>query len=228
MKNTFKKIAATLSAAVMCALPAVNALSANAAASANARYTMRKVYWVDSTAHVRQLGFGFTNTRGGCSPATITGIAPGTLSVGGSAGDVYYNCGGTLTSTSDICNAAVSFSVVCNNPSYYEEGSNVYCRAYKADGTQSYNSVRTVSAFLVGDVNGDGAINSDDHVIVDAASHANLTSYTNTKRVAVTLGGATRYYYAYKLDINDDGKVNSADATMLNDYVSGNLQRFAK
>lgn len=228
MKKTFKKIAATLSAAVMCAIPMASALSANATASSNARYTMRKVYWVDSTAYVKKINVGFTNKRAGCSPATITPLVKGTPSFGGSAGDVYYNCGGTLTANNYFGGPAISFSVICDSVSDYGQGSNVYCNAFKANGTQSYNSVRTVNAFLVGDVNDDGIINDKDHVIVDAAGRAGANTYSATDRIYVNLNGTTKSYLAYKLDINDDGRITLDDAYMLNSYVSNQLQKFPR
>ena len=225
MKHTFKKIAATLSAAVMCALPAVNALSANATASANARYTMRKVYWVDGSANVKKLEFGFTNQRGGCSPATITTIAPGTKSVGGSAGDSYYNCGGTLTGYGYISGPALSFSVVCDKPSYYKEGSNVYCRAYKANGTQSFNSVRYSQAFLVGDLSGNNVIDGYDYAILDyALNQFGINSYGFDSQVNIW-GNTVK---KYQMDIDDDGDVDSADSALLMKYISGQITRFEK
>ena len=227
MKKTFKKIAATLSAAVMCAIPMASALSANAAAGPNARCTMRKIYWIDSTAYVKKINVGFTNVREGCSPATITAIAAGTPSFGGSAGDVYYNCGGTLTANGSdyIKGAAVSFSVLCNSPSCYEQGRNVYCYAYKAGGVQSYNSVHTVDAFLVGDINKDGYVNGSDSGILNTGLCQN--AFTNVSYDGVVTINSKNYYY-YTFDIDDNGVVNEDDLTMLRNYESSSTYTFER
>ncbi|WP_297960900.1 dockerin type I domain-containing protein [uncultured Ruminococcus sp.] len=230
MKNTFKKIAATLSAAVMCALPAANALSANATAGSNARYTMRRVYWIDGSANVKNLSLSFTNKRLHCSPATITPIIPGTTSFGGSAGDTYYSCGGSYTANSYFGGPAVSFSVYCDSPSYYGEGNNVYCKAYKANGQQSYNSVHTRPAFLVGDFDGDKDIDGNDYSII---YHA-----INVLKVGNNYGYGSIAYFNFnnksysipvlQFDINDDGVINQEDTNMHFQYISSTTYRFEK
>lgn len=235
MKHIFKKIAATISAAAMCAAPMANALSANAAASANARYTFRQVYWADSTARVKNFEFSFAVRQYHDSVPFYNLIGDqATIAGGGSAGDSYYSCGGNVTANTYLSGPFLSVSAYSEDPADYADSFGT-CRAYRANGQPSYNGINysgncnyerlSCSAFLVGDLNGDLIIDGYDYSILEyAVNQLAVSSYSfNT---LLNIWGNT--VAMLQMDIDDDGDVDSDDVAMHLSYVSNQLVRFDK
>lgn len=227
MKNTLRKITASLAAAVLCAVPMTSSLSANAEANANARNTFRRIWFIDDSANVVKFVFSFSCKKANTSAPSYT-ILKGTVTGnGGSAGTQYYNCGANVERSAGLYGPVCFASAYCNSPSDFVEGSLV-ANAYKAGNVQSFNSVHSYK-FLVGDINNDNVVNAKDYDYMCYAINNGFTgSYSYTQSVTGTLGGSYFSYAKYKFDINGDGYVTSADRTMLANYNNGSLTRFAK
>ena len=240
MKHIIKKITASLAAAVMCAAPMASSLSANASVSSNARYTFRQVYWADSSANVKTFEFSFAVRKYHDSVPFYNLIGnQATVAGGGSAGDTYYSCGGTVTANTRLSGPFLSVSAYSENPADYDDYFGT-CRAYKANGQQSYNSIHysnncnsdtshnphlECSAFLVGDFSRDLIIDGYDYSILDyAVNQLGIGSYGFNSQVNIW-GNDIK---VYQMDINDDGVVNSADLSMLMSYISNQLTKFPK
>ena len=226
MRNTIKKITAALASAVLCAVPMASAMSANAIADKNARFTFRQTYYVDATAKVTEVRHAFSCKRYN----TDVPVAEKTsrylnYSGGGSAGDTYYNCGGTLTgSGSYLAGVVLSVSTYCNDPSDFHQGT-TYARGYKADGTESPNSVRSFNTFLVGDLNGDKKVNGTDSSLLENALR-NCGAAGKDFKSQIYING--QGYDAYKFDIDGNGAIGWSDLTLMQKYERGQIVRFAK
>ncbi|HNZ98797.1 hypothetical protein [Ruminococcus sp.] len=235
MKHIFKKIAATISAAAMCAAPMANALSANAAASANARYTFRQVYWADGSANVKRFEFSFAVRKYHDSVPFYNLIGnQATIAGGGSAGDSYYSCGGTVTAKTRLSGPFLSVSAYSENPADYADSFGT-CRAYKANGRQSYNSIYysnncnpdylDCAAFLVGDLNGDLIIDGYDYSILEyAVNQFGISSYGYNSVLSIW-GNTVK---KYQMDIDNDGDVDTSDVALHLKYISNQITRFDK
>ena len=223
--NTIKKITASLAAAVLCAAPVVSSV-ANAAANANARYTYRQTYYVDSTAKVTEVRLSFSCKRYNTSvPVAEKTSRYLNYAGGGSAGDTYYNCGGTLTgSGSYLSGVVLSVSAYCNNPGDFSQGTS-YARGYKANGQESPNSVRSFNTFLVGDINDDKKIDGTDAgLFEDALRNSGAAGKDFKSQIYIHNLG----YDAYKFDIDGNGAIDWSDLDMLKKYNEGKIVRFAK
>ncbi|WP_019679116.1 hypothetical protein [Ruminococcus flavefaciens] len=231
MKNTLKKITAAFASAVLCAVPMVSSVTANAAANADARFTFRETYYVDGTAGVKRIEHFFANRKYRTSSPFKTVIAKNAdYSGGNSAGDTYYNCGGTLKKTSSLSGPVLSVSAYCNTATDFVPGEYNYCTGYKNYKPQnneqpSYNSITTFGPFLVGDLNGNSIIDGADYSLlytgINYCGARNADFKTN-----ISVNG--ELIPAYKFDINDDGVITDADYEMHLQYISNNLQKFAK
>ena len=229
MKHTLKKITASIAAAVMCAIPAANALSANAEASITARFTYRKIYYVPNAKNIDHVVFGLAcNSSHTSSPSSIP-IAYGSLTPGYGGGPGFYNEGGTFVPTDpNVTGRIVSQSVHCDSAADYHERSS-FAYAYKANGQAINNAVYSLPTFLVGDFDGDNDIDGDDYSIINHAVNVkhiseNYSVYTTT---SFDLGGVYRTYKVYKFDVNNDGYVNNADVFLLDWYNKGYLTNFS-
>ena len=233
MKNTIKKIVATISAAAMCAVPMSNALSANAYANANARYTFRKTFAVSSPKNIKRLVFGVACSTSGTNGPVAHKIANGTLETGAGGGVGVHNAGGTFyPSNRNMVGGMVSVHMVCNSPSDYHEYSTTNY-AYAPNGSLIPNAVSSSPTFLVGDIDLDNDIDEADYQIlfrgiykktVESGISAYKFSYFEVMNVAV--GGSAGNYSAYSFDINNDGYLSNADLAMFSSYLDGTLTRF--
>ncbi|MBR6994665.1 MAG: hypothetical protein IKH96_01460 [Ruminococcus sp.] len=226
MKHTFKKFTAALAAAVMCALPTVNALSANAYANDNARYTFRKTYIVTRSSDIDAISFSWNINSNGNSAPQVTTLVPGEFMNGGTGVINHHIGAGSFFPTNPNVTGPVftqSFISNTNTPTVYGNSVSVF----KTNGQIDNSAIVVTDKFLVGDLDKDGDIDAADREIVRRASYSNLTSYTDTTYVYLN---STQRYLAYQLDINDDGKVNTADYNMIYQYVRGAnyLLRFPK
>ena len=233
MKHIIKKITASLAAAVMCAAPMASSLSANASVSSNARYTFRQVYWADYSANVKRFEFSFAVRKYHDSVPFYNLIGnQATVAGGGSAGDTYYSCGGTVTANTRLSGPFLSVSAYSENPADYADSFGT-CRAYRANGQQAYNAVNYSvnrnydydwAAFLVGDFNNDLKVDGADYSYLDAVVNSSMSNYGYSWSVYVL----DRTLYMYQFDINDDGVINSDDLDMFRAYDESRLTKFPK
>ena len=235
MKNTIKKIVATISAAAMCAIPMANALTADAAISPNARYTFRKVYFVDQSADIKNVVFRWIINSNGTSAPQAYALAPGQLINGNTGGPNRHVGAGTYSPDYHYTTGAIfSQSYHSNTTSPTEYGN--YIEVYNSNNQQLYNKVTALDSFLVGDIDGDKDIDEIDRKIITKAindDHFSASSFTQNNTTGVTIYHNNHNMYfnvsVYKLDINDDGVVNNNDYTLFrNYYYYSSPQRFER
>ncbi len=233
MKKTIRKITASITAAVLCALPLANTLSASAVANANARYTYRTVFAVQSAKNIDLLVAGVACKSANTSAPAVNKLTSGTITgSGGGAPGLYAGGANFYPTNHNVTGALISFHTYCNSPSDYKEVS-ITNFAYAPNGNAISNAVKALPTFLVGDINADSKVNEADYQILYRAVEDNTVSTSRYKvnyfaRTRVTLGGTTRSYNTYKLDINNDGYLSDADVEMFDNYLNGNLTKFAK
>ena len=225
MRNTLKKITASVTTALLFALPMASSMTSNAAANANARYTFREVYYVDPFANITELSVSFSCKKAGTSAPFANALLNnpgfnGTITQGNT---LYYCNGYTKSNSPTIKGPALSISAYGNTATSMSVESST-ARGY-AGKTYVDGAVVKFNAFLVGDFNDDKRIDGKDLSIIDAGlSRYNLTNANF--QLEKNINGTA--YKVYKFDVDGNGVVNSADKTMLNNYISGKLQRFAK
>ena len=227
MKKAFRKITASIAAAVMFALPAANSLTTSATANANARFTYRKVFAVSSTKNIDHLVFGVACRSAHTDAPTAHKIGKGTLSPGGSGAPGVYNGGGTFYPTNKkISGGIVSVHMYCDSASDYQEIRTTNY-AYSPSGALMSNAVSACPTFLVGDLDLDGDLDNNDFQILCRGVQQKTTDVGKTKYefsyfevMNVHVGNTYGNFSAYSFDINDDGVLSNADITMLNNYFS--------
>ena len=225
MNKTIAKITATLSASLMCALPMVNAFTANAENpfqyyGANQKHTYRAYVYVDADDPVYEfdydlyftgacenkmtfksgkvlLGADSTRVEGLTQNRTIVRIDSEALNsfVGDAASLVYETSSWALT-PADIANNTSRAVYAFNN---YAQEHNI--RQYYPTVSESF--------YLVGDANGDGVIRMNDHVTI--------------------LQYACRATQGYKpeCDVDGNGVINSYDALLVSKFLVRSINSFA-
>lgn len=234
MKKNVKAIIAALSAAVMCAVPAANGLTADAYANTNARFTYRKTFAVSSAKNIDHLVFGVKCATAHTDGPKASKIASGTLTPGAGGNAGVHNAGGTFyPSNRNMVGGMVSVAMVCDSPyDYVEKGVTNY--AYDKNNNLISDAVSASATILVGDINLDKKIDAKDYDILFAGVKKVAPydwsrykfSYFGYMNVAV--GGVGRNYSYSNFDINDDGYLSKADLDMFQQYQSGTLTRFPK
>ncbi|WP_019679114.1 hypothetical protein [Ruminococcus flavefaciens] len=232
MKNTIKKIAASISAAVLCALPVVNSLTANAYAGPDAMYTYRKVYYSPYNSNIDRVIFSWNINSNGTSAPTNTRLAAGTLQDGGSGAPNHHIGGGNFYPTNSAVTGRIfSQSFYSVDTSITEYSNNIY--VYNKNNQLVNSGVRTFPTMLVGDIDGDNDVDSFDfslinHVInVEGYRLSNITSPHSFK--GVELNGRHYTVYSYQLDIDNDGDVDSTDFDIYAEHNNGSFtKRFDK
>ena len=165
MKHTFKKFTAALAAAVMCALPAVNTLSANAYANDNARYTFRKTYIVTRSSDIDAISFSWNINSNGNSAPQVTTLVPGEFMNGGTGVINHHIGAGSFFPTNPNVTGPVftqSFISNTNTPTVYGNSVSVF----KTNGQIDNSAIVVTDKFLVGDLDKDGDIDAADREIV--------------------------------------------------------------
>lgn len=220
MKHTFKKVLATISAAAMCAIPTINAFTANAACPANPRYTFRKDFFVKQSANLDRIIFGWGVNSNGTSVAYSIQKVQGTLQRYGSGAVNYHMGGGNFyPENSNVTGLVLTEYIYTNDTTLYNENTTLY--AYDKNDNNVSNKVYATPSFMVGDIDGDHDVDGYDYSLLDAAISANgtITSFNYNRTVSYTLGGQTKTTLAYILDINNDGRVTVTDKYMLQDFL---------
>ena len=216
MKNNLRKAAAAVAAALMCAVPTVSSLTASAASSTE-RYTFRTVYYVKDSSNVKInliVNSWGMNSNGTSSPDTNQ-IAAGRYYPGGGGAPNYHHAGVNFYPDNQYVKGIIMTQhVFSDSNTLTSNNCNIY--AYKADGTAVNNSVGHTDSFLVGDINGDKYIDVTDLTIVSDCASSNMTYNSIDSYVYI----GSRRYPAYKVDINNDGRVNSADSELLRKYIN--------
>ena len=221
MKHTLKKIFATVSAAAMCAVPTINAFTANAATSSNPRYTLRMDFFVKSSANLDRIIFGWgLNSNGTSTPYSLKKVQ-GTLQRYGTGAVNYHMGGGNFyPSNSNVTGLVITEYAYAND--LYGNSDNVTLYAYDKNNNDVSNKVFATPSFYVGDIDGDRDVDGYDYSLIDAAIPSGyvLNSFNYNTTVSYTLGGQTKTTLAYRLDINNDGRLTITDKYMLSDFLS--------
>ena len=226
MKKGLKRITASISAAVLCALPLANSFTASATASENARYTYRKVFAVRYTnKNIDRLVFGLSCKTSGTDAPVADQIAEGSLINSGSGTRGLHNAGGTFYPKYRNSNGGkVSIHVYCDSPSEYKEVSS-FKYAYNPNGKDVSSAVTALPTFLVGDFNEDNVIDDKDHQIINEAVRVMTKSkaeyeFSYFSNVTLKVDGVSKSYPRYFFDINDDGFISVEDQNMFVRYIS--------
>ncbi len=238
MSKVFRKITASIAAAVLCSLPVVNSLTANATANSNARFTYRKNFAISISQEnpVDHVSVSLACRSANTSAPTVSALTQdGVLYAGGSGAPGVYNCGGTFYLNDENYKGGIaSISLYCNSPADYKELS-YKNYAYDANNDLIEDGISAGPTFLVGDLNLDKKVDEKDYQILYRGI-ANQTNEFSVDKVSfsyfgmmnVGIGGVGKYYSPYSFDINNDGFLSAADIEMFNDYLSGNITRFEK
>lgn len=232
MKKTFRKITASIAAAIMCALPIANSLTVDAGCSPNALYTYRKVYYSPYNSNIDHVTFTWNINSNGTSAPITTKLVNGNLYNGGSGVPNHHIAGGTFEPSNPAVTGRIfSQSFYSDNTSITEYSNNIY--VYNKNGQLVNSGVRTFPTMLVGDMDRDNDVDAFDyslinHIInVEHYSLAKITSPHSFK--GVDLNGRHYTVYSYQLDIDNDGDVDTADFTMYAAHSNGTLtSRFAQ
>lgn len=236
MNKTFKKITTSITAAVLCALPLVNSFTASAAANANARYTYRTVFAVQTAKNVDLLVAGVACKSANTDAPTADKLASGTITGNGGGAPGLHAGGANFYPTNhNVTGGLISFHMHCNSPSDYKEVS-ITNYAYDPNGKLISNAVKALPTFLVGDLNNDKKINAKDCDILTEAINKVTNYKPNTSykfnyfsKVSFELGGVSYSNIPlYKLDINNDGYLSIDDISMHIGYSDGTVTRFKK
>ena len=239
MKKTLRKITASIAAAVMCALPVANSLTANATASANARYTFRKTFAIseyngheENPHDIATFVFGVACRTANTSAPAAHQIGEGKLTPGGGGAPGCYNGGGNFYPTDhNIVGGLVSVHMYCDTPYDYKEMSTTNY-AYDSYGNPVNDIVAAGPTFLVGDLDLDKDIDTDDFQILFRGISDRTKDFKESYKFCyfeimnVAIGGVGRNYSAYPFDINDDGYLSYADVDMFQKYLSNSNYRF--
>ena len=233
MKNTIKKIAASISAAVLCALPVVNSLTANAYAGPDARYTFRKNYACSSNYHIKDVVFSWSINSNGTSAPQANAIASGTFINGNSGAQNRHIGAGTYSpKNNNVVGGLFSQSFYSTTPNFTEYSNTIY--TYNTSGNLVSGAVSAGPTFLVGDLNLDKAINEDDFQILYSGIRSKTNNFSTSYKFSyfgimnVVVGNVGHNYSPYAFDINDDGYLSQADVNMFLQYLSSSTYRFAK
>lgn len=234
MKKTIRRFTASLTAAILCALPLANAFTANALADKNARYTYRTVFATQSAKNINRLIAGVSCKSANTDAPQADLIASGTKSgVGGGAPGLYAGGINFYPENPNVKGGLVSFHTHCNSPSDYKENK-ITNSATDLNG--NVVSVTAFPTFLIGDFNNDKNINEKDCDILTEAINKVTNYKPNTlykfnyfSKVSFELGGVSYSNIPlYKLDINNDGYLSKADINMHIGYSDGTVTRFEK
>ncbi len=223
MKKSIKKITVALSAALMCALPMANAISANAAGVR--KNTFRNYLTIDAgnkplfyfyydksfKDHVKNYvelvnydlklsnaSFSYRNPQTGRYCFTIE-----SRELNGFQGEVLvenFEC-------SDMTLNAQGFKQL--RDTYFVGAGNNY-RGYYDENDLNVNE----EVILVGDANGDGVVNLPDAILI------NMYKAGNTSQIF------DMDYFKKAADVNNDGVVNTADSVLIQSFTLHNINSF--
>lgn len=213
MKMNFKKIAASVSAAVLCAVPMMNAVSANATAS-NPKYTYRSVLFIyGNSRNAKSVSYNYSSKKSGATnPTYRKGDFEGTHSGNGSAGDSYYSCGGIFTASGNFNAGGRVLTISAKTDSAsFTEGTKT-AKVYNAAGTQISVNTYWTPAFMVGDLNGDKKVDGSDYSYLhEAVFNCHATEMDLNSRITVF----GKSIPVYEFDIDNNGFVGMYDLTLL-------------
>lgn len=210
----FKKILSTISAAVLCAIPMVNGVTANAADYLNTYRVyvdvkensgicecMIATRYVDNmTFKEEQIG----DLGGEVSSAKLgNGIGDGTTN---QYVECYYETFGNLAKSGTL------FTMKYISKNTYEENESTFEIIPKnSNGVKLSPDLVTRTAVLVGDANGDGVIRLNDAIWIKQF-----------------VGNPSQYPLpnARGADVNNDGVINDEDALLIQQYCINLIKYF--
>ena len=234
MKKSIKKITAAISAAVMCALPMANALSANAAGSGqkktfktyitikagnkglyefeyDRRFNGTYKYSMTFQGYKNYVGtrseFGHTVPQTGRSCLFINSEALSHFN--GVAAVEVYDCSDLSVSAANFEDKTMFNKIIwaCSN----------YLKGHWDYWTDFEDRVED-EVVLVGDANNDGIINMPDATTIAMWARGNQSIQVGKEIGQINLRAA---------DVDGNGEVNEADAGLIQQYKLGLIDSFA-
>ncbi|WP_028519611.1 dockerin type I repeat-containing protein [Ruminococcus flavefaciens] len=216
MKKTFTKIAATLSAALLGALPMANSLTASAATTVTKTY---RTYWYYSggAQQTRRVDVEFFTNKPLYlqGSARTTGCLNGWMDFetgsGSQYGALHYKRWKTnnITSGVGIMFKTVTEVQTSSGLTYNDLIGRCDITAYDAYDHVIPNVSYSFSAntYLVGDINGNGVVNSTDRTLLNRIIKGQFAPTTGTE--------------IYASDIDGDGDHDQTDLQFLDGYLNG-------
>ncbi len=208
----FKKILSAVSAAVLCALPMINGVAANAEDESDTyRKTYRIYYDVPEKSEIRRISFclDFNNMK---VESTKVGNLGGNVQTGQVQTPNYMEYGGNYQADGVLISPGTAFIVKILAADDFDScivknSTSAFDNSLKL---MSNNPVKTEVVF-VGDANGDGIISISD--VVSISSYVANPSSNPLKNLRAA-------------DANGDGVVTKDDATMVQQYLAQVISHF--
>lgn len=203
----FKKILSAVSAAVLCALPAMNGVAANASDEPKNTY---KVYCdVPRNSGIKMASFTI-NFDNMIIESSNTGNLGGSLTTVQARLPEYEQFGLVYDAPKVLVNPGTLFTIKFIADYEFDECKvNMHADAYdKSSKLMSVNPITTY-VVLMGDADNDGKVTLRDTVAINR--------YINNLSVDINFEAA---------DVNEDGEINGDDSLMLMDYLVGNITHF--
>ena len=223
MKKTIKKITAALSAALMCALPMANAVSANAAGGRKNTFrnyieinagnkplyyfyfdksfddsVKNSIELVNYDLKLSNASFSYRNPQTGRYCFTIE-----SRELNGFKGEV-------LVENFECSDMSVNAANFLGRRDTYVVGSGNNYRGYYDKNDLNVNE----EVILVGDANGNGTVDLSDAILINMYKAGNISQIKDMK------------YFKKAADVNNDGVVNTADSVLIQDFTLHNINSF--
>lgn len=223
MKKSLRKITAALSAALMCALPMANAVTANAAGvrkntfrnyiEINAGNAPLYYFYFDKSfddsvknnielvnydLKLSNADFSYRNPQTGRYCFTIE-----SRELNGFKGKV-------LVENFECSDMSIDASKLYDSIDIYVVGAGNKYRGYYDENDLNVEE----QVILVGDANGDGVVNLPDAILI------NMYKAGNTSQIF------DMDYFEKAADVNNDGVVNTADSVLIQDFILHNINSF--
>ena len=223
MKKTIKKITAALSAALMCALPMANAISADAAGARKNTFrnyieinagnkplyyfyfdksfddsVKNSIELVNYDLKLSNASFSYRNPQTGRYCFTIE-----SRELNGFRDDL-------LVENFECSDMSVNADEFYDSMDIYVVGAGNNYRGYYDENDLNVNE----EAILVGDANGNGTVDLSDAILINMYKAGNTSQIKNMK------------YFERAADVNNDGVVNTADSVLIQDFTLHNINSF--
>ncbi len=234
MKKTFRKITAALSAALMCALPMANAVTANAANKnyyAGQKLTFRntisintygtKVYEFDYDLKFNdnvKNDMVLKNYRKLFGADNFSCLSPsaGRTCINMRSGALYHIDAPVIKVVYDTANWRIDTDGIKSGAAYSLKTSaygDYWNNNSYFDYEVDFNSNISNSFVLVGDANGDGEIRMNDANIIDS--------------LAKNMDPGVDYFDTEAADVDGNGTIDNYDATLVCQFLINKIQSFA-
>lgn len=211
MKRMFKKVITSITASVLCAVPLVQSSMPIGAYHANQQHTWRFLEKTSKTGltsyestlvYDTTLGYNLLDCKAGNAIPASGGFSHQEFS--SFAVLMSYSSINTTAGAGYLSNTTITTPLNVNQESVFLSNLNY-------DVTYANGATITKEAVLVGDVNKDGYVNTEDSKIV-ANYIIGKQSLTSSQRIAA--------------DVNNDGNIDLHDCIKLEEFSDGNINYF--